>query len=92
MAEAVVERHGGEIPRTMDELKAPPGVGRKTPNVVLGNAFGIDEGVVVDTHVQRGPLPTPPRIWGFFHPGLPHRKRIEDDLVAPSFPGSAGPC
>ncbi|TVR62994.1 MAG: endonuclease III [Gemmatimonadales bacterium] len=53
MAEAVVERHGGEIPRTMADLVKLPGVGRKTANVVLGNAFGIDEGVVVDTHVKR---------------------------------------
>ena len=53
MATAVVERHGGEIPRSMDELTGLPGVGRKTANVVLGNAFGIDEGVVVDTHVRR---------------------------------------
>jgi endonuclease III len=53
MAEAVVERHGGEIPRTLAELVRLPGVGRKTANVVLGNAFGIDEGVVVDTHVKR---------------------------------------
>jgi endonuclease-3 len=53
MAKAVVERHGGEIPRTMEELRVLPGVGRKTANVVLGNAFGIDEGIVVDTHVSR---------------------------------------
>jgi len=53
MAEAVMERHGGEIPQTLDELVRLPGVGRKTANVVLGNAFGIDEGVVVDTHVGR---------------------------------------
>ena len=53
MARAVVERHGGEVPKTMDELRDLPGVGRKTANVVLGNAFGIDEGVVVDTHVRR---------------------------------------
>ncbi len=75
MAEAVVERHGGEIPRTMDELKALPGVGRKTANVVLGNAFGIDEGVVVDTHVQR--LSTR---MGFTRASS--AERIEDDLVA----------
>jgi endonuclease-3 len=50
---ALVERHGGEVPATMAELVALPGVGRKTANVVLGNAFGIDEGVVVDTHVAR---------------------------------------
>lgn len=50
---AVVEEHGGQVPRTMDELLALRGVARKTANVVLGNAFGINEGVVVDTHVQR---------------------------------------
>lgn len=53
MSAALLERHGGEVPRTLDELSALPGVGRKTANVVLGNAFGIDEGVVVDTHVTR---------------------------------------
>lgn len=49
----LVERHGGKVPRTMEELRSLPGVGRKTANVVLGNAFGINEGVVVDTHVGR---------------------------------------
>ncbi|HMO65045.1 MAG TPA: endonuclease III [Verrucomicrobiota bacterium] len=49
----LVERHGGEVPRTMAELTALDGVGRKTANVVLGNAFGLAEGVVVDTHVAR---------------------------------------
>ena len=53
MSAAVVERHGGEVPRTMEELVKLPGVGRKTANVVLGNAFAINEGVVVDTHVGR---------------------------------------
>ena len=53
MARALLERHGGEVPRTMAELIALPGVGRKTANVVLGNAFGSDEGIVVDTHVRR---------------------------------------
>lgn len=53
MAQAVMAGHGGEIPRTMPELHALPGVGRKTANVVLGNAFGINEGVTVDTHVTR---------------------------------------
>jgi len=53
MAQALVEKHGGEVPQTMEELVALPGVGRKTANVVLGNAFGIDEGIVVDTHVKR---------------------------------------
>ena len=52
-SKAIVERHGGEVPRTMEELTALPGVGRKTANVVLGNAFGIAAGVVVDTHVAR---------------------------------------
>ncbi len=52
-AQAVTDLHGGEVPRTMKELTALPGVGRKTANVILGNAFGIDEGVVVDTHVKR---------------------------------------
>jgi endonuclease III len=53
MAQAVVAEHGGEIPRTMEELRQLPGVGRKTANVVLGNAYGINEGVTVDTHVTR---------------------------------------
>ena len=53
MARAVVERHGGQVPDTMDDLVKLPGVGRKTANVVLGNAFGKNEGIVVDTHVQR---------------------------------------
>jgi len=50
---ALMEKHGGAVPRTMMELTALGGVGRKTANVVLGNAFGINEGVVVDTHVTR---------------------------------------
>jgi endonuclease-3 len=53
MAKAVVERHGGEIPQTMEELVELPGVARKTANVVLGTAMGKNEGVVVDTHVAR---------------------------------------
>jgi endonuclease-3 len=52
-AKAITERHGGEVPATMDELVDLPGVGRKTANVVLGNAFHKNEGVVVDTHVTR---------------------------------------
>ena len=52
-AQGVTEDHGGEVPHTMTELTALPGVGRKTANVILGNAFGIAEGVVVDTHVKR---------------------------------------
>ena len=53
MSTAVAERHGGTVPATMEELVKLPGVGRKTANVVLGNAFGINVGVVVDTHVGR---------------------------------------
>jgi len=53
MSNAVVDRFDGRIPDTMDALVTLPGVGRKTANVVLGNAFGRDEGVVVDTHVAR---------------------------------------
>jgi len=52
MARALVERHGGEVPRTLEALTALPGVGRKTANVVLGNAFGVP-GIAVDTHVFR---------------------------------------
>jgi len=50
---AIVERHGGQVPSTMEELLKLDGVGRKTANVVLGNAFGVNVGVVVDTHVAR---------------------------------------
>ena len=49
----IAEKHGGKVPSTMDELHALPGVGRKTANVVLGNAFNKNEGIVVDTHVIR---------------------------------------
>ena len=53
MAQAVVANHDGRIPRTMAELRPLPGVGRKTANVILGNAFDTSEGVTVDTHVLR---------------------------------------
>ena len=53
MAQALVERHGGAVPQTMEELTALPGVGRKTANVILGTWFKKNEGVVVDTHVHR---------------------------------------
>ena len=49
----IIEKFGGQVPRTMEELLTLPGVARKTANVVLGTAFGIASGVVVDTHVQR---------------------------------------
>lgn len=74
MGRALVEHHGGEVPATLAELVKIPGVGRKTANVVLGNAFGIDEGVVVDTHVKRisGRL-------GFTNQSAP--EKIERDLM-----------
>ncbi len=53
MARALVERHGGEVPAAMDKLVQLPGVGRKTANVILGNAFDRNDGIVVDTHVTR---------------------------------------
>ncbi|WP_417848237.1 endonuclease III [Thalassoglobus sp.] len=53
MAQRVVEVYGGELPRTLEELITLPGVGRKTANVLLGTAYGIASGVVVDTHVRR---------------------------------------
>src|SRR6185436_10466536 len=52
-SKVIVEKHGGETPRTMEELTALPGVGRKTANVVLSNAFNTPVGIVVDTHVTR---------------------------------------
>ena len=52
-AATLVKDHGGEVPRTMEHLHQLPGVGRKTANVVLGNAFNLAEGIVVDTHVGR---------------------------------------
>src|SRR5439155_25838754 len=58
MAQALVERHGGAVPATMEELVQLPGVGRKTANVVLGTAFGKNEGVVGDHRVP--PLAPPP--------------------------------
>ena len=74
-ARGVVAEHDGEVPRTMAELSALPGVGRKTANVILGNAFGIDEGVVVDTHVKR--LAT---LMRFTREKTP--EKIERDLMA----------
>ncbi len=75
MAQALVERHDGAVPATMDELVALPGVGRKTANVVLGTWFGKNEGIVVDTHVRR--LST---LLGFTHETDP--VKIERDLMA----------
>src|SRR6185295_4559716 len=53
MAQALVADHGGEVPQTMEQLRKLPGVGRKTANVILWNAFNVNEGVTVDTHVTR---------------------------------------
>ncbi len=74
-AQGVEAEHQGEVPSTMAELSALPGVGRKTANVILGNAFGIDEGVVVDTHVKR--LST---LLKFTQEKTP--ERIERDLIS----------
>jgi endonuclease-3 len=52
-AKMIIEKFGGEVPRTMEELVALPGVARKTANIVLSSAFGINEGIAVDTHVKR---------------------------------------
>jgi len=53
LAEELLKKFNGEVPKTMQELVALPGVGRKTANIVLWNAYGINEGVAVDTHVKR---------------------------------------
>ena len=53
LARALVAEHDGEVPRTMAELRPLPGIGRKTANCVLGNAYGLSEGITVDTHVLR---------------------------------------
>jgi endonuclease-3 len=75
MAQALVAEHRGEVPHTMEELRVLPGVGRKTANVVLGNAFGINEGVTVDTHVTRLS-----RLLGLSRQDDP--AKIEPDLMA----------
>jgi len=78
MAQALVAEHHGEVPRSMEELRLLPGVGRKTANVILGNAFGINEGITVDTHVTRLS-----RLLGLTRDDDP--VRIEQDLM-PLFP------
>ena len=75
MAARLRDEHGGEVPRDLDALTALPGVGRKTANVVLGTAFGLATGVVVDTHVKRLA----------FRLGLTSKKapeQVERDLMA----------
>ena len=52
-AKTIIEKFGGEVPQTMEELVSLPGVARKTANIVLSSAFGINEGIAVDTHVKR---------------------------------------
>jgi len=81
-ARVIMAEHGGEVPRTMDELLALPGVARKTANVVLGNAFDTHEGVVVDTHVGRLAV----RLGFTEHPEK-NAVKIERDLMA-RFPRS----
>lgn len=73
-ARGLMAEHDGEVPPAMEQLHRLPGVGRKTANVVLGNAFGIDEGVVVDTHVKR--LAT---LLAFTSEKTP--EKIEEDLM-----------
>jgi endonuclease-3 len=70
----LVEQHGGQVPPSMEALLALDGVGRKTANVVLGNAFGIESGIVVDTHVAR--LAQRLRLSANSHP-----EKIEQDLM-----------
>jgi endonuclease-3 len=71
----LVAEHGGEVPDAMEPLVALPGVGRKTANVVLGNAFGRNEGIAVDTHVQRLSR-------RLFLTGEEDPEKIERDLIA----------
>ena len=78
MAQALVAEHRGLVPRTMEELRVLPGVGRKTANVILGNAYEINEGITVDTHVTRLS-----RLLGLTRHDEP--VRIEQDLM-PLFP------
>ena len=75
MAQALVADYGGEVPRTMEQLRVLPGVGRKTANVILGNAYGINEGITVDTHVTRLS-----RLLGLTRHADP--VKIEQDLMA----------
>lgn len=73
-AKMVKERFGGVLPRTMEEMLTIPGVARKTANVVLGNAYGVVEGIAVDTHVRRLC-----RLWGLTRENDP--VKIERDLM-----------
>lgn len=73
-AKMVQEKFGGKIPKTMEEILTIPGVARKTANVVLGNAYGVVEGIAVDTHVKRLA-----RLWGLSLEEAP--EKIEKDLM-----------
>jgi len=73
-AKLVSEKFGGKIPRTMEEILTIPGVARKTANVVLGNAYGVVEGIAVDTHVKRMA-----RLWCLSKETSP--EKIEKDLM-----------
>ncbi|MFA5830557.1 MAG: endonuclease III [Candidatus Paceibacterota bacterium] len=73
-AKMVSGQFGGRIPKTMDEMLMIPGVARKTANVVLGNAYGVTEGIAVDTHVKRLA-----RLWGLTKEASP--EKIEKDLM-----------
>ncbi len=73
-AKAVQERFGGKLPRTMEEMLTIPGIGRKSANVILGNAYGVVEGIAVDTHVKRLS-----RVLGLSQEKTP--EKIEKDLM-----------
>jgi len=73
-AKMIKREYGGEVPRTMSEMLTIPGVARKTANVVLGNAYGIVEGIAVDTHVKRLA-----NLWGVSDENNP--EKIEQDLM-----------
>jgi len=73
-AKMISEKFGGEVPKTMEEILLIPGVARKTANVVLGNAYGVVEGIAVDTHVKRLA-----RLWGLTNEESP--EKIERDLM-----------
>jgi len=75
MAQAIGAGHAGSVPSTMAELQVLPGVGRKTANVILGNAYGKNEGITVDTHVARLA-----RLLGLTRQATP--EKIEQDLMA----------
>ncbi|MBI2623491.1 MAG: endonuclease III [Candidatus Liptonbacteria bacterium] len=74
-AKVVQEKFGGKLPRTMEEMLVIPGIGRKSANVILGNAYGVVEGIAVDTHVKRLS-----RVLGLSNEKTP--EKVEKDLMA----------